>query len=238
MKQIKRLYNYFTATERILWFISVLVIIGSAALLGGWSTLSVFTSVLGTTALILNAKANPAGQALTIVFSLLYAVISYSFKYYGEMITYLGMTLPMAAFSLAVWLRHPYGGKKSEVEICKISLKEQLVMWLLNAVVTGVFYFILKLLGTANLIPSTISVTTSFAAAYLTARRSPYYALAYAANDIVLTVLWTSATLADIKYLSVTVCFSAFLANDIYGFISWQRIARRQAAGGKATACK
>lgn len=229
MKQIKRLYNYFTVTERILWLISVLIITGSAALFGGWNTLSVFTSVLGTTALILNAKANPAGQALMILFSVAYAVISYSFKYYGEMITYLGMTMPMAVFSLIVWLRHPYGGKKSEVEICNIGCGEQLVMWLLNAVVTAVFYFILKALGTANLIPSTISVTTSFAAAYLTARRSPYYALAYAANDIVLTVLWVSATLADIKYLSVTLCFLAFLANDIYGFISWQKIARRQA---------
>lgn len=229
MKQIKRLYNYFTATERAIWCISVLIITGSAALLGGWNTLSVFTSVLGVTALIFNAKANPVGQALTVVFSVLYAVISYSFKYYGEMITYVGMTMPMAVFSLIVWLRHPYGGKKSEVEIRKIGRTEQAVMWLADAVVTVVFYFILKALGTANLIPSTISVTTSFAAAYLTARRSPGYALAYAANDIVLTVLWISATVTDIKYLAVTVCFITFLANDIYGFLSWRKIARRQA---------
>lgn len=31
-----------------------------------------------------------------IIFSLLYGVISFSFSYYGEMITYLGMTMPMA----------------------------------------------------------------------------------------------------------------------------------------------
>lgn len=31
-----------------------------------------------------------------VLFSLLYGIISYAFAYYGEMITYLGMTMPMA----------------------------------------------------------------------------------------------------------------------------------------------
>ncbi len=42
-----------------------------------------------------------------IIFSLLYGIISYTFSYYGEMITYLGMTMPMAVFALISWLRNP-----------------------------------------------------------------------------------------------------------------------------------
>lgn len=53
----------------------------------------------------------------------------------------------------------------------------------------GRLYFILRAFNTANIIPGTISVTTSFVAVYLTFRRSPYFALAYAANDVVLIVL-------------------------------------------------
>lgn len=98
------------------------------------------------------------------------------------------------------------------------------------AVVTLAFYFILDAFDTKNIVPSKISVTTSFLAVYLTFRRSPYYAIGYAANDIVLIVLWTLATLESLSYLSVVVCFVAFLANDIYGFISWQKMAKRQAA--------
>ena len=101
---------------------------------------------------------------------------------------------------------------------------------MLSAVVTVVFYFILKAFGTANLLPSTISVTTSFLAVYLTARRSPLFAVAYAANDLVLIVLWGLAVLEDPSYLSVVVCFVMFFANDIYGFINWSRMRRRQAA--------
>lgn len=80
-------------------------------------------------------------------------------------------------------------------------------------------------LGTANLAVSTISVTTSFLAAYLTACRSPYYALAYAGNDI---VLWIAAARTQPDCIPMIACFAAFLANDIYGFYAWQRMKRRQ----------
>lgn len=165
-----------------------------------------------------------------IVFSVLYGIISLTFSYYGEMITYLGMTMPMAIVSLISWLRNPYGSGKSEVRVNRISRRELVFALLLTAVVTVVFYFILRAFDTANLIPSTISVTTSFFAAYLTFRRSPWFAAAYAANDLVLIVLWTLAAFSDVSYLSVTVCFAAFFVNDLYGSVNWRRMARRQSA--------
>ncbi len=168
------------------------------------------------------------GQFLMIVFSLLYGVISFTFSYYGEMITYLGMTMPMAVFALIVWLKNPYNGNKAEVEINHIGKKEILLMCILTAFVTFIFYFILDAFRTANIVLSTLSIATSFVAVYLTARRSPYYAIGYAANDIVLIVMWILATTKNISYLSVVVCFITFLANDIYGFISWRKIGIRQ----------
>ncbi len=110
---------------------------------------------------------------------------------------------------------------------------ETVCIFVLSAVVTLVFYFILGALGTANLLPSTLSVTTSFLAVCLTFRRSPYYAAAYAANDVVLVILWVTASLSDASYVSVAVCFAVFLANDIYGFISWSRMKKRQEHGAQ-----
>lgn len=193
--------------------------------------LTLAASLIGVTSLIFAAKGNPLSQALMIVFSILYGIISYTFDYYGEMITYLGMTGPMAAFALVSWLKNPYKGKKSEVRVNRISGKEVIFMLFLTAAVTAVFYFILEYFGTANIIPSTLSVTTSFIAVYLTFRRSAYYALAYAANDIVLIILWILAALTDISYVSVIICFAMFLINDVYGFISWKKMSARQNEG-------
>ena len=138
------------------------------------------------------------------------------------------MTGPMSVFALVSWLRNPYNGNRAEVKINSIKRKEIALMIILTAMVTAVFYFVLSAFHTANLIPSTISVTTSFLAVYLTFRRSAYFALAYAANDIVLIILWILATLSDVSYLSVVICFVMFLVNDIYGFINWSRMQDRQ----------
>ena len=216
--------------ELILWSVSVAFIVVSFCIFDRESYLTLVASLIGVTSLIFNAKGNPIGQALMIVFSLLYGIISYTFAYYGEMITYLGMTMPMAVFALIAWLKNPYKGNMAEVKVNSIGKAEQLLMWLLTVGVTVVFYFILDYFNTANIVPSTLSVTTSFLAVYLTFRRCPTFALAYAANDIVLIVLWVLASLADIRYISVVVCFIAFLFNDIYGYISWQRMKRRQSA--------
>jgi nicotinamide riboside transporter PnuC len=109
-----------------------------------------------------------------------------------------------------------------------MSAKKWGVLLSLTVLVTFIFYFILRCFHTANLIPSTLSVATSFLAAALTFLRYPYFALAYAANDIVLIVLWTLASMEDLSYVSVVVCFVTFFVNDIYGFICWKRMERRQ----------
>ena len=223
-----KIKNYFSKTDVTLWLSSVMLIILSFCIFDRESYLTLCASLIGVTSLIFNAKGNPIGQFLMVIFSLLYGIISYTFAYYGEMITYLGMTMPMAVFALVSWLKNPYKGNKAEVKVNSLSIKENILMWILTAVVTLIFYFILEHFNTANIIPSTISVTTSFLAVYLTFRRSPYFALAYAANDVVLIILWILASFTDVRYISVVVCFVAFLFNDIYGYISWQRMKQRQ----------
>lgn len=228
MIKITAATKYFSKTEIALWCSSVALIIISFCVFDRENYLTLLASLIGVTSLVFNAKGNPFGQVLMVVFSLLYGIISFTFAYYGEMITYLGMTMPMAVFALISWLRNPYNGNKTEVKVNTTSQKETWFMWLGTAAVTLLFYSILSYFNTANIVPSTLSVTTSFLAVYLTFRRSPYFALAYAANDIVLIVLWVMASICDVKYISVVVCFIAFFVNDIYGYISWQNMKIRQ----------
>lgn len=184
--------------------------------------------LIGATALIFVSKGHPLGQLLTLVFACFYAYISFKFEYWGEMITYLGMTAPIAVAALISWIKHPAKKGEPEVKVHDIRKKETLILLLLTVIVTAAFYKILQLLNTPNLFWSTVSIATSFLAASLTFLRSPYYALAYAANDVVLIVLWILASLKNISYMPMIVCFVIFLINDSYGFFNWQKIKKRQ----------
>lgn len=149
------LKNYFSKAEIILWSCSVMVILISFCLFDRSNYMTLCASFIGVTSLIFNAKGNPFGQFLMIVFSLLYGIISYTFSYYGEMITYLGMTMPMAVFALISWLRNPYKGNRAQVKVNTISKMEILSMWIGTFAITILFYFILKYFNTANIVPST-----------------------------------------------------------------------------------
>lgn len=222
--------GYFSKLERALWCGSTAAIVAAFLLFDRTNYMTLAASILGVTSLIFSAKGNPFGQLLMVIFSLLYGMISYTFRYYGEMITYLGMTAPMAVFALFSWLRNPFRGNKAEVAVNRLRRREVYGMLLLSVVVTAFFYCILVHFNTANIVPSTLSVTTSFIAVYLTFRRSPYFALAYAANDMVLIALWTLAAMENFTYISVIICFVMFLVNDLYGFFSWRKMEKRQSA--------
>ncbi len=227
-EKLSKLIKYFTPFELALWGVSLVTITVFFAVFDRTNWLSYVASLIGATSLIFAAKGNPFSMVLMLIFCALYGAISYSFAYYGEMITYLGMTAPMAVFALVAWLKNPFNGQKSQVTVNRIGWKEIIFMFLLTAAVTTAFYFVLRAFGTANLIPSTISVATSFVAAYLTFRRSAFFTIAYASNDAVLIVLWTLATIEDIHYVSVLICFCVFFVNDVYGFVAWLKMKKAQ----------
>jgi len=227
--KFKNPFAELTRFELILWLTSVCAIAISAFLAGSTDFLNTIASLIGVTALIFIARGYVIGQVLVVIFSVFYGIISFYFSYYGEMITYLCMTAPMAVVSIVSWIKHPYKDS-NEVEVNRVTKKQTAVMLILTVIVTIAFYFILSALNNANISFSTISVTTSFIASYLTFLRSPYYAIGYATNDLVLIVLWTLATIDSISYLPMVVCFIMFFFNDIYGFVSWRRMQRRQAA--------
>lgn len=224
---IKKYADSLTKFEKGLWLLSVTVIIISYIISGGGSPLNSIASLIGVTALIFVAKGYVLGQVLTVVFAVFYGIISYYFRYYGEMITYMCMTAPIAVMSVIEWIRHPYKDS-DEVQVSHINGKQIIIMSILTVIVTAAFYFILSALGNANILFSTISVTTSFVASYLTFLRSPYYAIGYSANDIVLIVLWSLASMENSSYIPMIFCFVMFLLNDIYGFYNWRRMMKRQ----------
>ena len=191
-----------TIKEWILWLGSLMIVIISNLVSGDVDMLTLVAACVGITSLIFAAKGNVWAQIL--------------------MITYLGMTMPMAIWSTITWIKNPAENGK-EVAIQKLNRKHIAGLLFFGTITTAVFYDILYVLKTPNIVFSTISVTTSFLAASLTMLRSSYYALGYASNDIVLIVLWVLASMENPAYIPVVVNFVIFFFNDMYGFVSWKK---------------
>lgn len=203
-------FKRMTKREWSLWFVSITIVVISNIMAGGVDALTLTATCIGVTSLIFAAQGNVWAPILMTIFCIQYAIISYRFRYWGEMFTYLFMSLPMSVWAIVTWLKNARNSSNGIVEIRKITRKGAGVLVLCNVAVTIAFYMLLKKLNTPNLIFSTISVVTSFFAASLTMLRSSYYALGYASNDIVLIILWILASIKDPRYIPVVVNFLIF----------------------------
>lgn len=221
--KLRNPFKNLTKFEWGLWLFSLTAILVSFFAVRNTDYANLAVSLLGVTSLIFAAKGDVFGMMLMIAFSLLYSFVSFTAHYYGELMIYTCMQLPCAITSLISWLRHPGDKGTAEVKIGKFNRKHLFILIPLAVAVTTAFFFILRAFNTANLIPSIISVFTSFVALYLMILRVPVYALAFIVNDVVLIVLWSLACAQSLNYLSLVVCFSIFLLNDSYTFISWSR---------------
>ena len=225
--KIKNALRSLSKFEIALWLVSLVVVFTSYVLSPDKDALSIVFSLIGVTALIFVSKGMVLGQVLSVVFAVGYAIISFSYKYYGEMFTYVFLTAPSAIAAIISWIKNPY--KETEVvKVADLTPKKTALVFALGISVSIGFYFLLGALDTANLIISTVSVLTSFIASAFTYLRSPYYAIAYSLNDVVLITMWILATVERPAYLPMIFCFLMFLVNDLYGFVNWKRLKKEQ----------
>ncbi len=213
--------------EKILLAVSFTAPVMAFFAFKGTDYLNLANSLVGAAMLFLLAKANVFGSLVSMAFSITYSLISYRFHYYGEMMLYLGLYLPIEVFTLIVWLRNRYAGS-NVVKVEDTMAIDFLWGTLLSLSITVGAYFLLRALGTENLTWSTISVFTSMLACFFLLKRNSVYAVFYVINDIILIVLWIYASMKDSSYICLVVSFFCFLLNDSYAFFNWSRIRRRQ----------
>ena len=138
-----KLQNPFRALTKLEWtlWITSMTVITLSFLCSGGDYLSLTSSLIGVTGLIFIAKGFVLGQVLIVLFSVFYGIISWMFRYYGEMITYLGMTAPIAVVTAVSWMRHPFRDTQ-EVEVAQVGKKQWGVLIASAIAVTAAFYFI------------------------------------------------------------------------------------------------
>lgn len=222
---IQKIFGKWHIAELLLYLFGLALIITMSVCFGA-SWMSAITGLFGLTCVIFAAKGKIIGIIFTWGMIVFYSILSYKNKYYGEVFINVFMMFPMTVVSLVAWIKNL--GKDYVVKVNSIKKSEIIIVFAVAAIAFVAFYFILKALGTSQLIFSTISIVTSVLATYFQSRRSKYGFLAFLVNDAVLCVLWLFATLEDIKNIAMLTAVALYVISDIYGFISWGILQKRQ----------
>ncbi|MCR5146112.1 MAG: nicotinamide riboside transporter PnuC [Clostridia bacterium] len=217
----------WTKLEKVLLFGSILLI-SIVGIICKSDILTTLCAIVGVVTVLLLAKGKNLGQIFGVLIAILYSIVSFKNRYYGEVMIYLIIMLPMHIIGIFSWFRHK-NEKTDSVEVNKISKKEWIIVALLFSGIFVGIYYLLKAFNTNELIVSTISVLASLFACYLQIRRSRFSFGFYMINDIILMVLWGIPVVkGSIVLLPILLDPTINFINDSYGFYNWRKMEKEQ----------
>lgn len=219
----EKINNYFATWntfEKVIFASSIVLILGLGLILKcDW--LTTIVAFLGFFSALNQAKGNVLGQFVGVILAILYSIVSYRNRYFGEVIVYLVIILPLYIWGIFSWLKNR--DKKTEKVKQNVIGSKEWIMLLVGCVLLFVLlYQLLKYFDTSQLFVSTLSMIINISATYLLVRRSKYSFIFYIFNAIILLVLWGIPVING-DYLLIPMVFDGILLliNDIYGFKSW-----------------
>ncbi|MBE6155297.1 MAG: nicotinamide mononucleotide transporter [Firmicutes bacterium] len=219
MKNYIKSWNKF---EIILLVLSVVVILGLGIYLE-CGFLATIVPFIGFFSALNQAKGHVVGQVVGVLLAILYSIMSYNNQYYGEVIIYLVVILPLYISGIYTWLKNR-DNKSEKVKQNVIETKEWHGLLLVNILLYVGLFFLLKHFNTSNLLVSTISMNINLTATYLLVRRSRYSFLFYLINAFILLILWGLPVLnGNILLLPMVFDAVLLLINNLYGLHSWSK---------------
>lgn len=225
---MKNFFKDWTKLEKIL-FLGSIILVSLVGIIFQSDLLTTTCSIVGIITALLLAKGKNLGQIFGILIVILYSIVSFKNKYYGEVIIYLCIMLPMYIIGIVSWVRHQ-NKETNSVEVNKIEIKEWIIVVLVSIVCFIGIYFLLKVFNTNQLFISSLSVIDSLFAIYLGVRRSKYSFYFYIVNDLILILLWGIPVVTGTMIILIPMVFNPLinLINDSYGIYNWKKLEKVQ----------
>ena len=219
---MEKLFKDWSKFEIFLLFSSLSIIIFSGILCNS-TILTIICSITGILCALTQAKGKIVSQFIGLILVVLYSILSFENKYYGEVLIYIFIMLPLFVSGIISWIRN-LNKETNIVNENKLTKKEWIILSIISIVLFIGLYYLLKYFNTSQLFVSTLSMVTSLFATYLVARRSKYGFLFYIGNDIILFILWGMPVIYD-NLLLIPMLINPIInfINDSYGWISWNK---------------
>ena len=222
------LFKNWTKFEKILYSISLLSIFLSGIVFKS-EIISIASAAFGISCAIMQAKGKVASQFIGVILVALYSIVSFKNGFYGEILIYIFIMLPLFISGIVSWLKNK-DHKTNMVKPYELTKKEWIILAIISIVLFIGLYFLLRHFNTKQLLISTLSMVTSLFATYLIARRNKYGFLFYMGNDIILFILWGLPVLSgNLMLMPMIINPIINFINDNYGWYNWKKNIKKRA---------
>lgn len=224
MIKVKEFFKSFNVFDIILFVLGLAGIIVSAIFVDS-SPLIIIYSIFGVIYVILWAKKYNFALIFGAAYSAMYIAQSAISNYWGEVIMYGAVGLPVIIATICMWIFRR--GKTTFVQPKSIGWKEWLIILSVVAVLGVGLYFLLDFLVTPYIYLALPLSLCLLVANYLLLRNNGIMFIIFLMANILQILIWLMPVFMGeangLSVLPMIFSLAVFMASNTYGFICWHR---------------
>lgn len=212
---------------QIFWMIFANVMILGVSIYQGDTCLGIAASITGVICVILCGMGKVSNYLFGTVNVVLYAIVAWKAKYYGDVMLNLLYYLPTNILGWVVWKKH-LDEESNTVYKRRMTIKQDFLLLLISVVGVWGYGYILRLLGGNLPFVDSMSTVLSVIAQILMIKRFMEQWVIWIVVDVVSVIMWVVALYTEGASIAVLLMWSVYLLNAIIMFIKWLKESKNQ----------
>lgn len=210
----------------VLWLFAACVIITGLSIIGKDTIMGIISATTGVACVVLTGKGKLSAYIFGLVNCVLYAIIAYNAKLYGETMLNAIYYIPMQFVGFYVWNKNM---NKENHEVKKIHMKNRTrLLWALAMALGTVIYgLILKAMGDAMPFVDSFTTVSSVIAMIVSVKMFAEQWWIWILVDIFSVYMWWCNFAAGSDNLATLLMWVVYLGNAIIMCVKWEKEALR-----------
>ncbi len=212
---------------QIFWMIFANIMILGVSVYQGDTWLGIAASISGVICVILCGMGKVSNYLFGTVNVILYAIVAWKAKYYGDVMLNLLYYLPTNILGWVVWKKH-IDKESNAVYKRRMTIKQDFLLLVISAVGVWGYGFVLRRLGGNLPFVDSMSTVLSVIAQILMIKRFMEQWIIWIVVDVVSVIMWVVALFSEGASIAVLLMWSVYLLNAIIMFVKWLKESKNQ----------
>ena len=212
----------------VVWLFSACAVIAALSVYWHDTVMGIISATTGVACVVCTGKGKLSAYIFGAVNVILYAIISFHARYYGEVMLNTLYYFPMQFYGFYVWNRH-MNKETHEVEKKRMTKAGRGKLVFATAAGTAAYGFVLKALGGALPFVDALSTVASVVAMVISVKMYMEQWIIWIVVDVVTVIMWAAAFANGNESMATLLMWVVYLGNAIIMYFKWAKEAKADA---------
>ena len=210
------------------WLLLACVVITGLSVYWQDSLMGIISATTGVACVVCTGKGKLSAYIFGTVNVVLYAIIAFNARYYGEVMLNALYYFPMEFYGFYIWSKHM---NQETHEVQKQWMQPKGRYLVAVAVIAGTigYGFVLKALGGALPFVDALSTVVSVVAMLVSVKMYVEQWVLWIVVDVVTVIMWAVAFAQGSESIATLLMWIVYLGNAVIMYLKWAREARKNA---------